>query len=134
MSGDTVSDYHRHIKNLPEWKAARAECLDRDDHTCQCQGCNLHDGPCGATERLHADHNPPLSVLFADGVTDELIAIACDADGLTTLCESCNTSKGARLDAVVVRHTWINPRFAKALAWIESGDATQDDTPILPVF
>jgi 5-methylcytosine-specific restriction endonuclease McrA len=124
-----VSDNHRHIKNLPEWKAARAECFERDDHQCQCPGCNLHDGWCGATEKLQADHTTPLDVLFADGVTPEAIALACDVDGLLTMCGSCNGSKGASTDVVTIRHTWVNPRYAETLGWLDGSDATQDDTP-----
>lgn len=115
-----MSDNHAHIKNLPAWKQARLDCFERDDYTCQCQGCNLHDGWCGATENLQADHDAvPLDVLFANGVTAEAIEQACDVDGLLTRCGSCNSSKGATTDAVVVRHTWINPRYASVLGWIE---------------
>lgn len=106
-----MSDNHRHIKNLPAWKAARVECFERDDYTCV---------DCGSTEGLQADHETPLAVLFIDGPTPEAIELACDVDNLRTRCGSCNASKGARTDAVVIRHTWVSPRYAHVLGWIEN--------------
>ncbi|MEJ7633245.1 hypothetical protein [Aeromicrobium sp.] len=119
-----MSDNHRHIKNLSAWKRARVDCFDRDDYTCV---------DCGATEGLQADHETPLDVLFADGVTIEAIALAVDVDNLRTRCASCNASKGARIDAVVVRHTWICPRYATVLGWIET-EASDDPASVNPVF
>lgn len=107
-----MSDNHSHIKNDPRWKAARVECFERDDYTCV---------SCGSTENLEADHIVPLDVLFADGVTPDAIDAAVDPDGLATRCKPCNGSKGARTDVVVVRNTWVNPRYMSTLSWLEAG-------------
>lgn len=114
-----MSDNHKHIKNLPAWKLARVNCFERDDYTCV---------DCGSTDALQADHEVPLAVLFADGVTPEAIELACDVDNLRTRCASCNASKGASTDAVVIRHTWINPRYAACLGWIESEPSADEDS------
>lgn len=111
-------DLHRHIKNLPAWKAARLACFERDDYTCV---------DCGATEQLQADHVVPKVALFADGVTEDAIAAACDVDNLATRCRPCNASKGAKTDAVVIRNTWVSPRFAHALGWLVT-EPTDADT------
>jgi 5-methylcytosine-specific restriction enzyme A len=51
---------------------------------CQCQGCGLHEGPCGSTSDLTADHVVPLA---AGGTHDGPRQV---------LCRRCNSSKGAR--------------------------------------
>lgn len=110
-----MSGNHDHIKNLPAWKAARLACFERDDETCV---------DCGATADLQADHEIPLAVLFAEGVTPEAIALAVDVDNLRTRCGPCNRTKGATTDVVVIRHTWISPRYMGALSWLE-GEPTE---------
>lgn len=50
---------------------------------CACRGCNLHRGPCNATDDLTADHVKPL----ARGGTNE--------GKRQTLCRRCNSSKQA---------------------------------------
>ncbi len=96
-----MSSHHDHIKNLPAWHAARAECFDRDDYQCV---------DCGSTEDLQADHIVPLAVLFAEGPTPEAIEIATDPDQLTTRCGKCNRDKSDRLDGVV-RPGFVAPGY-----------------------
>jgi 5-methylcytosine-specific restriction enzyme A len=57
--------------------AARSYVFDRDGHQCQ---------TCGATENLTIDHIIPL----AQGGTN-------DISNFQTLCQSCNSRKGARI-------------------------------------
>lgn len=105
-----MSDHHRHIKNLARWHAARAATFERDDYTCV---------DCGATENLHADHEPPLVVLFAHGVTPEAIDLATDPDGLVTRCGSCNSRKGT--GSASTRTTYVSPRYPTLRPLIEGG-------------
>ena len=106
-----MTDNHDAIKNDPRWHAARADCLDRDDYTCQ---------QCGATEDLTVDHRVPLEVLFAHGITPDAIELALDLANLVCLCRPCNGRKSDRVDpSTVTRHTWISPYY-QCLAWLET--------------
>lgn len=127
-----MSDLHTFTKNRPEWKAARAAMLERDDHQCQCPGCTKHDGWCGSSDHLQADHRVPLVVLFADGPTPEAVAEACDVNNLLTLCRPCNATKGARLEVAVERHTWVNPLYVDTLGWLDS--ATREPEEVARVL
>ena len=95
-----MSLWHEQIKNSPEWKAARLECLERDGYACV---------ECGATEDLEVDHIVPLSVVLAD---EETAYLATDLDNLQTLCKPCNGAKSAKFDGGrIVRVEWINPAY-----------------------
>ena len=116
-----ASKWHDHIKNLPEWKAARLYVLDRDDHTCVL---------CPATEELQVDHIVPLDVLFADGVTPEAIEAALDVDNLRVLCRPHNASKGARNDGEV-RVEWVSPAYPDVLAVLAGRIEPDQGVPVL---
>ena len=64
--------------------AARAYVFERDHHKCQ---------KCGATEDLTIDHIIPLALGGSN-----------DLSNFHTLCQSCNSSKGNRLDAAFQRY------------------------------
>lgn len=102
-----ASRHHDRIKGA-RWDAAREECFDRDGWACT---------KCGAEDDLQADHVVPLDLLFAEGYTPEAIEQALDVDNLATLCRRCNGRKGARVDALLARHPWVNPRWP-VVSWL----------------
>ncbi len=95
-----MSKHHAAIKNDPRWKAARAECLDRDDHACVW---------CGSEDQLEADH-----VLEVHTHPE----LAFEVDNLRTLCRPCHIERGRQgsAGAGMARAEWINPRYADVLA------------------
>lgn len=79
----------------PSCKALAAQVYDADwrelskreraaEPWCHCQGCSLHDGPCGSVEDLTLDHVVPV----ARGGTAAM--------GTVVLCQRCNTAKRDR--------------------------------------
>ncbi len=96
-----MSQHHAAIKNDPRWHAARAACLDRDDHACVW---------CGREENLEADH-----ILEVSTHPD----LAFEVENLRTLCRPCHTDRHRRAGGeALVRAEWINPRYADTLAAI----------------
>lgn len=87
-----MSRNHERIKNNPRWKAARAACLDRDDHACVV---------CGSEDQLEVDHIIELA-------EDDLLAF--ELENLQTLCRPCHIEK-TRQKPGLIRNAWINPRF-----------------------
>jgi 5-methylcytosine-specific restriction enzyme A len=69
---------------IPISPAVRSYVFDRDGHQCRI---------CGATENLAIDHIIPL----AQGGTN-------DISNFQTLCQSCNSRKGARITPENQRH------------------------------
>lgn len=113
---------YEHIKNRAEWKACRAVVLDRDERTCV---------RCESTEDLTVDHVTPLDVLFAQGVTPEAIAWACDPDNCVTLCRPCNSKKGATIEHELTRTTWVHPAYEDVLGWLTTDHNGTTDTTTL---
>lgn len=64
----------------PQWRAARAAVLIRDEYTCKICGCELHGFDCTV------DHIVPL----AQG------GDPFDMNNLQAACRSCNSAKGKR--------------------------------------
>lgn len=103
-----MSRHHDRIKNDPRWKAARVDCLDRDDHTCTCPGCVVCGTGCSSQDELEVDHIEPLSV-----VIDTAPELAFALDNLRTLCRPCHTHRAA---VTHTRRLWVNPRWPELLA------------------
>lgn len=102
-----MSKHHDAIKNDPRWKAARAACLDRDDHACV---------ECGSDERLEADHIIELAV------APEL---AFELENLRTLCRTCHEKRSAAgVGGKIKRVEWINPKYQPALAELAAVETT----------
>lgn len=104
-----MSQWHALIKNDPRWKAARADALDRDDHTCQVCGLTAAE----ALEPLQVDHVDDLARVMQAG--EEWLAF--DLDNLVTLCRPCHTAKGNRTEQLH-RAEWISPEYRETLAAI----------------
>jgi 5-methylcytosine-specific restriction endonuclease McrA len=79
--------------NTTAWKKLSAQCIARDSVCIQCG----HYGD--QTNPLTADHIIPRSITGPDGDT---------LDNLTTLCRTCNSTKGAN---VIWRGEYKNPRW-----------------------
>lgn len=92
-----MSANHERIKNDPRWKQAREDCLERDGYACV---------ECGSSESLEVDHIIPLEL------EPEL---AFELENLQTLCRPCHIEKG-REKQVLMRNTWINPRYEELIA------------------
>lgn len=98
-----MSRHHQAIKNSPEWKAARAACLDRDEHRCI---------RCGETERLEADHIIRLS---------DAPELGTDVNNLQTLCTDCHDEKEREYQAQQLeRREWINNAYPELTGLRES--------------
>jgi Restriction endonuclease len=97
-----MSKHHERIKNDPRWKAARAECLERDDHACVW---------CGSEDQLEADH------VLEVGAYPEL---AFEVENLRTLCKTCHIKRGREASAGqgITRLEWVNERYRDVLASI----------------
>lgn len=95
-----MSKHHAAIKNDPRWKAARAECLARDDGACVW---------CGSEDNLEADH-----ILEVNSHPE----LALEVENLRTLCRPCHIKRGRESSAGVgmARNEWVNPRYADHLA------------------
>ena len=102
-----MSKHHAAIKNDPRWKAARAECLERDGYSCVMCGTGEED----LEEPLEADH-----ILEANAYPE----LACEVDNLRTLCRPCHIERTRQGSAGVgiTRTQWINPAYADILASI----------------
>jgi 5-methylcytosine-specific restriction endonuclease McrA len=116
-----VSRHHELIKNDPRWKQARADCLDRDGHTCVgFDGAGQHVEACQMYEQLQADHIVPL---------EERFDLAFELDNLQTLSQACHAEKGRqRAAGRLVRNTWLNPRYPELSELI--GAEKQNETPV----
>ena len=80
-------EYSRQRQRMPDdsgWRRIAREQILRVPW-CECLGCSLHVGPCGAVDDLACDHVIPR------------ILGGTVADGLQTLCRPCNSSKGGKL-------------------------------------
>lgn len=66
-----------------QWRKA-SDAQRRRVSWCECQGCSLHTGQCGAREDLTTDHLVP----HANGGTM--------SDGVRTLCRRCNSARRDR--------------------------------------
>lgn len=81
----------RHSSRGAEWERVRQQVLDRDGHLCRLQygGCT--------TVAVTVDHTHPK----VHGGTD-------DPTNLVAACLTCN---GKKQDRILVRQTWVNPRY-----------------------
>lgn len=114
-----MSQHHARIKNDPRWKAARAECLERDGYTCQDRGPR-----CLVTEQLEADHVLPLA---------EYPELAFEVENLRTLCRPCHQDKGQAGTTALSRFEWVNDRYndlAELLAARPDINESESDGPV----
>lgn len=103
-----MSQHHALIKNDPRWKAARAECIERDGGACV---------SCGSTDQLDADHIVRLS---------EEPALAFELSNLQTLCRPCHIEKEKQYDELV-RVTWINPAYGYLRELVEEKEKESEE-------
>lgn len=93
-----MSRHHAAIKNSRQWKAARAECLERDGYACV---------RCDSPDQLEADH----IIRLVDAPE-----LAFDLENLQTLCSDCHDEKEREyVEQLTIRNEWINPKYEKEL-------------------
>lgn len=97
-----MSKHHARIKNDPRWHAARAACLERDEHACTWPGCE-------STEQLEADHILELA---------DHPELAFDVDNLRTLCRPHHIERGRQGtgNGAMTRNQWVNDKYRQTLA------------------
>lgn len=104
-----MSKHHEAIKNSPEWKAARVECLERDGYACVW---------CGSEDQLEVDHIEELA---------ENPELATDLDNLRTLCRDCHEKRTAAGNTGrIERYEWINPKYLEVLKEILNTDSLEE--------